>query len=89
MYTETYLIHKLYARILAQCRLMDFQKVSPFERAITAFLFVMDMGRVPFDFEFLYTASAPFGFGYGGTGLFGGSVLCHGSSTVCDPRLLW
>jgi hypothetical protein len=66
-----------------------FQVVSPLECTISTFLFVMDMRRVPFDLEFLYTASTPLGFGYGGTGLFGGSVLCHGWSTVCDPRLLW
>jgi hypothetical protein len=57
---KLYLIHKLYVRIVSLCRLMGLQIIPPLERAVSTFLFVLNVWRVPFDLEFLYTASEPF-----------------------------
>jgi hypothetical protein len=58
---KLYLMHKLYVRIVCPCGLVCLQIAPPLECAVSAFLFVLNMVRVPLDLEFLYTASAPLG----------------------------
>jgi hypothetical protein len=60
---SVYLIHKQYVRIVRFGRLMGLRIVSSFERPVSPFLFVMNMGWVALDLESLYTASAPLGLG--------------------------
>jgi hypothetical protein len=60
---------------------MGLQIVPPLQLAVSTLMFVLNVWRVPFDVEFLYTGSASFRVWYGGTGLFGGVALSHGSST--------
>jgi hypothetical protein len=51
---------------------MGLQIIPPLELAISPFVLVLDMRRVAFDLQLLYTASAPLGLGKEVLGCLGG-----------------
>jgi hypothetical protein len=59
------------------------QIIPPLQLAVAAFVFVLNMRRASFDLELLYTASAPLGFGLGGTAMV--RVLCV-TPVFCDKE---